>query len=50
MPGMSEAARKAALAGEAAFDLVLEDVDRIEVIRGPGSSVWGSNEIGRAHV
>ena len=28
-----------------AFDLVLEDVDRIEVIRGPGSSVWGSNAV-----
>jgi iron complex outermembrane receptor protein len=24
-------------------DLMLEDVDRIEVIRGPGASVWGAN-------
>jgi iron complex outermembrane receptor protein len=24
-------------------DLVLEDIDRIEVIRGPGASLWGAN-------
>jgi iron complex outermembrane recepter protein len=26
-------------------DLLLEDVDRIEVIRGPGSAMWGSNAV-----
>lgn len=26
-------------------DLVLEDIDRIEVIRGPGASVWGQNAV-----
>jgi iron complex outermembrane receptor protein len=26
-------------------DYVLEDIDRIEVIRGPGASVWGANAV-----
>ncbi len=26
-------------------DLMLEDVDRIEVIRGPGSTIWGANAV-----
>ncbi len=26
-------------------DLILEDVDRIEVIRGPGATIWGSNAV-----
>ena len=26
-------------------DVVLEDVDRIEVIRGPGAAVWGANAV-----
>ncbi len=26
-------------------DTVLEDIDRIEVIRGPGASIWGSNAV-----
>jgi iron complex outermembrane receptor protein len=26
-------------------DVLLEDIDRIEVVRGPGSSVWGSNAV-----
>lgn len=26
-------------------DVVLQDVDRIEVIRGPGATVWGSNAV-----
>ena len=28
-----------------AHDLALEDVDRIEVIRGPGGAVWGANAV-----
>jgi iron complex outermembrane receptor protein len=28
-----------------AQDILLEDVDRIEVIRGPGGSVWGANAV-----
>ncbi len=28
-----------------AFDTVLTDVDRIEVVRGPGGSVWGPNAV-----
>ncbi len=28
-----------------AEDLMLEDVDRIEVIRGPGAAVWGANAV-----
>jgi iron complex outermembrane recepter protein len=27
------------------LDLVMEDIDRIEVIRGPGGSLWGSNAV-----
>lgn len=26
-------------------DLVLEDVDRIEVVRGPGGTIWGANAV-----
>jgi iron complex outermembrane receptor protein len=26
-------------------DLILEDVDRIEVIRGPGATIWGANAV-----
>ncbi|MGA2248633.1 MAG: TonB-dependent receptor plug domain-containing protein, partial [Verrucomicrobiota bacterium] len=26
-------------------DLVMEDIDRIEVIRGPGASLWGANAV-----
>jgi iron complex outermembrane receptor protein len=26
-------------------DLILEDIDRIEVIRGPGATLWGSNAV-----
>jgi len=26
-------------------DMVLEDIDRIEVIRGPGASLWGANAV-----
>jgi iron complex outermembrane receptor protein len=28
-----------------AFDTLIEDVERIEVIRGPGASVWGANAV-----
>ena len=28
-----------------AQDLVFEDIDRIEVIRGPGATVWGANSV-----
>jgi iron complex outermembrane receptor protein len=28
-----------------AEDLVLDDIDRIEVIRGPGAAVWGANAV-----
>ena len=27
------------------FDLPLEDIERIEVIRGPGGSIWGTNAV-----
>src|ERR1035437_5941316 len=27
------------------LDLPLEDIDRIEVIRGPGGTVWGANAV-----
>jgi iron complex outermembrane recepter protein len=27
------------------LDMPLEDIDRIEVIRGPGASVWGANAV-----
>ncbi len=26
-------------------DVVLEDIDRIEVIRGPGAAIWGTNAV-----
>jgi iron complex outermembrane receptor protein len=26
-------------------DLILEDVDRIEVVRGPGATIWGANAV-----
>jgi iron complex outermembrane recepter protein len=26
-------------------DVPLEDIDRIEVIRGPGGTVWGANAV-----
>ena len=26
-------------------NVMLEDVDRIEVIRGPGSTIWGTNAV-----
>ena len=29
----------------AALDIMLEDIDRIEVIRGPGAVLWGSNAV-----
>ena len=29
----------------ASYDLVLEDVERIEVIHGPGSTLWGANAV-----
>ncbi len=28
-----------------AQDLLLEDIDRIEVVRGPGGSIWGANAV-----
>lgn len=28
-----------------AQDLLMEDIDRIEVVRGPGASVWGANAV-----
>ena len=28
-----------------ALDLLIEDIDRIEVIRGPGAAVWGANAV-----
>lgn len=27
------------------IDVVMEDIDRIEIIRGPGASAWGSNAV-----
>ncbi len=27
------------------IDVVMEDIDRIEIIRGPGTSVWGTNAV-----
>jgi iron complex outermembrane receptor protein len=27
------------------YDLILEDIERVEVIRGPGASVWGANAV-----
>src|SRR5262249_244510 len=28
-----------------AQDMILEDIDRIEIIRGPGAALWGSNAV-----
>ncbi len=33
-----------------AEDVLLDDIDRIEVIRGPGAAMWGSNESGLVSV
>lgn len=34
-----------------ALDMPLEDIDRIEVVRGPGGAVWGSNAVnGVVHI
>lgn len=30
-----------------AQDMILEDIDRIEVIRGPGAAMWGANAVNR---
>ena len=27
------------------LDVVLEDIDRVAVIRGPGGSLWGANAV-----
>ena len=28
-------------------DLLLDDIERIEVIRGPGAALWGANAVNR---